>query len=175
MLFNNPQNALDKVNQKILDLDAGLRDLAAKRAALVASLDDDNVSAIQVLDKAAQAEQAARVILVDKAAALQEECRRAEFRAREATRQTAIGTIKKKLEARLRIAAELEAAIKLMGEKYKELTAAPSVIADWPFAVVRELTHLDHRQVNREVSWALYSASAPVGGKPSLPPRSDSA
>jgi hypothetical protein len=77
MFAANPQTALDKVNRKIADIDANLSDLAEKRQKLLASTDDDSVSAVQSLDRAADAERAARSILADKAKALAEECRKA--------------------------------------------------------------------------------------------------
>jgi hypothetical protein len=76
MFGASPQAALDKTNRKIADIDANLADLAEKRQRLLASTDDDSVAAVQWLDKAADAERAARGILADKAKALAEECRK---------------------------------------------------------------------------------------------------
>jgi predicted O-linked N-acetylglucosamine transferase (SPINDLY family) len=158
MFAANPQAALDKVNRKIADIDANLSDLAAKRATLLSSLEDDSVSAVQSLDKAADAERAARVILADKAKALAEEVRKATYLEREQQRGKAIATIKQKLKKREETASDLQAAIARVGALYVELTGNDEVEQYWNFPRPGgAFARLDMRTVNRECSWAMYS------------------
>jgi hypothetical protein len=128
------------------------------------------VTEIQRIDAAIAAEVAAREIYVAKVAALNEEIRKERYHQREADRRKAITAITKKLTQRERVGAEREAAIELVGRKYAELISLPSLIDDWPFASVSwDLTRMDMKPVNREISWAMYSASRPHNGMPSMP------
>jgi predicted O-linked N-acetylglucosamine transferase (SPINDLY family) len=157
MFAANPQTALDKVNRKIADIDANLADLATKRATLLSSLDDDSVSAVQSLDKAAEAERAARVILADKAKALAEEVRKTTYAQREKDRRTSIEKIKGALKTREKVAAELQAAIERVGELYTQLITPDEVEISWPFPRPgNKFAELDFRGVRREISWALH-------------------
>jgi hypothetical protein len=153
----NPQTALDKVNRKIADIDANLSELAVKRATLLASLDDDGVTAVQSLDKAADAERAARAILADKAKALAEECRKLTYASREKDRRAAIEKIKGKLKRREQIAADLQHAIERVGELYTQLTTRDEAEQHWGFPRPGGgFAVLDLYSVRREVAWLLH-------------------
>lgn len=86
-------------------------------------------------------------------------------------RETAIKTIQAKLARREQIASKLEAAIKDVGNLYFELTGfASPLLTDWPFSAPRPgFGRIDLGGINREVSFALYSMSRPIEGKPRMP------
>jgi hypothetical protein len=157
MIFKmSPQDALDKTNRRIADIDANLADMAVKRATLLASPDHDSISAIQSLDKAVGAETAARSILADKAKALAEEVRKGEYASREAKRKAAIGKIGAALKKREQTAVDLQAAIERIGELYVQLTERDEAEQHWPFPRRGAGFALDLHGINKEISWALH-------------------
>ena len=88
---------------------------------------------------------------------------------REEDRLAAIKIIEKKLAQREELATELEAAIRKVEECYFALIGFPGIAADWPFAMTPGFGRIDLRGIQKEVSWAMYSAGRPINGHSRLP------
>jgi hypothetical protein len=156
MIFkSNPAAALDKTRRKLADVEANIGSLKVKRAETLLSAED--AEAVVAIDKAIEAEHANAAIYKDRIKALQEELRRLEFQSREGQRAKQIEKIKERLQRRETIAADLQLAIARVGHCYSELMSNDEVESLWKFpGMGAGFARIDHRGVNREVSWLLF-------------------
>jgi hypothetical protein len=158
MIFksSNPQAALDKTRAKLASVESNIIELRAKRAETLLSAED--AGAVVAIDKAIEAELANAKIYQDRIKALQEECRRLEFQSREGQRAKQIEKIKERLAKREELAADLQFAIQRIGHLYTELMSSNDETESlWKFpGLGAGWARIDHRGVNREVSWLLF-------------------
>lgn len=153
----DPRAGLDKNRHRITDIDSNIAGLKEKRAELLAVADSDNISEIQTVNKAIEAEESARAIYVAKAAAIQEEVRKLTYQEREGQRSKAIARIKEKLGRRAALAADLELAITPVGHLYNELMGNDEVESLWKFPRPGHgFAAIDRRGIDREIGWALH-------------------
>jgi chromosome segregation ATPase len=130
---SDPTVALDKARKKLSSVDENLAGLRAKRAEVLLSAED--AGAVVAIDQAIEAEQRNAEIYRDRIKALQEECRRLEYQAREDRRKKAIAKISARLKKREDLASKLQAALTTVGPLYSELMALDGDLermAVWP-------------------------------------------
>jgi hypothetical protein len=107
MIFkSDPQSALSKAQEKIASIEANLAQLQTSRAAKLVTAED--AAEVLTVDRAIEAERVNLTIYRDRVKALQEKCRKAEFRSREERRAKAISKIKERLNRREELAVQLQ-------------------------------------------------------------------
>ena len=148
---------------------ATLAKLRAERQAVL--IEADSLDAVKRIDDEIAALEKTVAIHQDRLRALAGQLKDERNEQREQDREAAIRTIQTKLAKREQIASKLEVAIKEVGDLYFELTGfASPLLTDWPFPAPRPgFGRIDLGGVNREVSFALYSMSRPIEGKPRMP------
>jgi hypothetical protein len=156
MIFKtNPQEALEKVRQKLADVESNIASLQATRSAKLVVAED--ATDILAIDRSIEAEPANAEIYKDKIRALAEEVRKGTYALREKDRKQAIEKIKAQLKAREKVASELQATIERVGELYTQLITPDEVEINWPFPRPgNKFAELDFRGVRREISWSLH-------------------
>jgi hypothetical protein len=145
--------------------------LAQLRAERQATLLDADLEVIERHDATVAAQERRIATLQEKLRLLTDEQRRERQEQREADREAAIKVIEKKLAGREALASKLEAAIEDMEKYYFQLTGFQSpLLSDWPFPAPRPgFGRINLAGINREVSFALYSSSRPIEGRPRMP------
>jgi hypothetical protein len=90
---------------------------------------------------------------------------------REAERTAAIAELEKGFAKRHKLALEVEAAVKVLGDAWAALLdSREAALAAWPEMFPRPPAEvLRSRAMEREMSWALYAAGRPVMGTCKIP------
>ena len=134
-----------------------------------ALLEADGVETVRRIDQEIAALEKTVAIHQDRLRALSDQLKDERQARREEDRLAAIKIIEKKLAQREELATELEAAIRKVEECYFALIGFPGIAADWPFAMTPGFGRIDLRGIQKEVSWAMYSAGRPINGHSRLP------
>jgi hypothetical protein len=152
----DPVAALDKARKKLTSADENLASLRAKRAEVLLTAED--AGSVVAIDQAIDAELRNAQIYKDRIKALQEECRKVEYQAREDRRQQAITKISARLSKREELASKLQAALTTVGLLYSELMAHDDELEVlWPFPRPSAgFAQIDPKTVTREVAWLVY-------------------
>jgi hypothetical protein len=163
------REALTKARVDLVEAEAKAAELQGKRAG---ALTGDDVAAIAALDRQIETAHRTAAIHIDRINALSAEVAELERERREAARAMAIDVIAKRLAERDRLGAELENAVRKVGDLYFALLGSGDVAADWPpsFPAPRPnfgLIPVD--SIRKEMGWLLFSVGRPTAGKTALP------
>jgi hypothetical protein len=153
---SNPAAALEKARDKLANVETNIGSLGARRAEALLTAED--ASAVVAIDQAIDAERRNAEIYRDRIKALQEECRKLEYQAREERRKKAIAKISARLKKREETASKLQVALTAVGPLYSELMALDGDLElEWPFGRPGHgFSTIDRRSVDKEVSWLVY-------------------
>ena len=165
----DPAEALKTAQQALATTEAKILDLGQARGAKL--LETDGIDEVTAIDRQIEQQRQAAVIHRDRIAVLQGEVRRLEAEASAKRHGERVATTAKALAERNVTAGELQAAIQNMAVAYFKLIDQNREIArQWGMSVNAVRTGaLDIGTVSREVSWALFAAGRPHGGKCHLP------
>jgi hypothetical protein len=168
-LKRDPAIALRKARGDLVAAETTLANLALKRQA--ALVETDELDAVAAVDAAMQAEHRTIGILRDRTEALARQVRQLEHEQRERERDAAIVELEKGFAKRHKLALEVEAAVKVLGDAWAALLdSRETALAAWPEIFPRPPAEvLRSRQMERELSWALFAAGRPVMGITRLP------
>jgi hypothetical protein len=149
--------------------EAGLSELAMSRGA--ALLDSEDVASIAAIDQKIADQHRTISILSDKCAALHRQVRALDHEQLEAERQSAVGKLEAAFKKRRAIALELEEAVARLGDLWCQLLESREpALEHWPDLFPRPPSEvLRSRQMERELSWALFAAGRPQMGITRLP------
>jgi hypothetical protein len=161
--------ALAKAQLELTPAEGKLSELAMQRGQAV--VDSDDVAAVAAIDQQLADQHRTISILTDRCSALARQVWQQDHERREAERTAAIAELEKAFKKRVAVAVELEEAVERLGFLWCQLldSREPSLSA-WPEMFPRPPAEaLRSRQMERELSWALYAAGRPVMGVCKLP------
>ena len=172
-LKRDPAIVLATARAKRAELATKLVELTAARAA--ALLDTDDVDVVRGIDN--QIDQATRDagVLDDRTAALELIVRERATEERERLRQAALVEVQKRLDAQVKLAVEVEDAVKLLGERWgKLLQWRSAILRGWPegLPLPPAGAFVDQRGLIRELAVGLHEAGRPRWDKPTSIPNS---
>jgi hypothetical protein len=139
-----------------------------RQAALV---ETDELEAVAAIDVSINEQHTAIGILSDRCAALVRQVRALDCAQLEAERTAAIAELEKGFAKRHKLALEVEEAVKVLGDAWAALLdSREPALAHWPEIFPRPPAEvLRSRQMERELSWALFAAGRPSMGVCRLP------
>jgi hypothetical protein len=162
-------------------LSAGQQKIAALQAARTVALqesDPDDIGAIQKIDLDINNAQAAVRVHQDRAVELRRLARARRDEEAEKAYRIAIVEIEKRLAVRTELAAEVEAAVKRLGDAWDKLLSSRSaILGAWPEVLV--LPHAsdfyDVKEIRQQLAHLIYAAGKPAWNRgcalpPPLPP-----
>jgi hypothetical protein len=156
---------------KLAAAEARLAELASERALALAESDD--VAVVQKIDERVAAAQSEAGVLKDRIATLQQAVREQQAEQTDMLRQKAIGEIERRLADQVKLAGEVEAAVKHLGEVWTRLLSwRGAILAKWPaeLPLPKASDFEDVRQLRRELATALFAAGRPAWDRePSIP------
>jgi hypothetical protein len=164
----DPHGARDTARHDLANAEAKLGQLQRERQTSLRL--GDGLGRIREIDRQIAEAKSTVTILSDRITALDDECLKAARAGRESQRTAALSLIERKLKSRVKVARELDEAIKLVGRLYFELLDSQSFATDWPFTPpYPKFGDVDKTAIQKETGWALFSAGRPVSGVTALP------
>jgi hypothetical protein len=168
-LKRDPKPALARAQLELTQAEGRLSELAMQRGA--ALVDSDDVQSVAAIDQQLAEVHRTIGILSDRCAALHRQVRALDNEQLEAERQSAVGKLEAAFKKRRAIALELEEAVARLGDLWCQLLESREpALEHWPNLFPRRPAEvLRSRQMERELSWALFAAGRPQMGVTKLP------
>ena len=168
-LKRDPNAALAKAQLELTQAETKLSELAMERGQ--ALVDSDDVAAVAAIDQQLADQHRTITILIDRCQALANQVWKLDHERREAERTAAIAELESGFDKRHKLALEVEAAVTVLGDAWAALLdSREDALKAWPEIFPRPPAEvLRSRQMERELSWALYAAGRPVMGVCKLP------
>jgi hypothetical protein len=168
-LKRDPKPALARAQLELTQAEGRLSELTMQRGA--ALVENDDVASVAAINQQLAEVHQTIGILGDRVAALHRQVRALDHEQLEAERQSAVGKLEAAFKKRRAVAAELEEAVTRLGDLWAELLdSRETALAAWPEIFPRPPAEvLRSRQMERELSWALFAAGRPHMGVSRLP------
>jgi hypothetical protein len=150
----DPKAALAKAQFELTAAEAKLSELAMQRGQ--ALVDTDELEAVAAIDASINEQHRTISILTDRCTALARQVWQLDLERREAERTAAIAELEKGFAKRHKLALEVEAAVKVLGDAWAALLdSREAALAAWPEMFPRPPAEvLRSRAMEREMSWA---------------------
>lgn len=164
---SNPQAGLKKAEAALAAAEARLAELASDRA--VALRESDDVGAVQAVDARITETLAAVNVHRDRIVALKAAVHEQRTEELDRQRAAAIAEIERRLAGQVKLAGEVEAAVKHLGDTWNRLINwRQSIISGWPegLPLPRATDFQDLRDLRRELGVLLFSAGKPSWNRP---------
>jgi hypothetical protein len=162
-LKRDPKAALAKAQLELTQAEGKLSELAMQRGQ--ALVDSDDVAAVAAIDQQLADQHRVISILSDRCAALARQVWQQDHERCEAERTAALAELEKSFAKRHRLALELEAAVKVLGDTWDALlNSREQALAAWPdqFFARPSFDTLQKNTMAKEFAWALYAAGRPT-------------
>jgi hypothetical protein len=170
MLFrSDPAAGLKKAEAALAATEAKIAELEDQRRTALA--ESDELDAVALVDSKLAKERAAAATYADRIVVLRGAVRAANEEQRLRQYYAALAVVAKRLEARAKLATEMEAALKHAGELWAQLMASRSeVLKAWPEVLpLPRITDLQGSELRLELSYALFACGRPNHERPGWP------